>query len=111
MARFGLILLGIILLVVMALGLLWLLGQLLVGIGAVVVSVAGVLSRLVWFLIVAGVASGLVYFVASAWRPAFRHSVILVGLPDKPEKKAKSKGKAAQMPPTTMIPIALEESE
>lgn len=70
MSRVILALLGVILLAVVALALLWLLGQLMVGVGAFVVGTAAVLSRLLWFLIVTGVLSGLVYFVTSAWRPA-----------------------------------------
>lgn len=72
MSRVILALLGVILLAVVALALLWLLGQVMVGVGAFVVGTAAVLSRLLWFLIVTGVLSGLVYFVASAWRPAAR---------------------------------------
>ena len=70
MTRLLLALAGVVLLAVTALGLLWLAGQLLVGAGLIATGVAGVLLRLLWFLSVAGVLSGAVYIVASAWRPA-----------------------------------------
>ena len=72
MSRVVLALVGVLLLAVTALALIWVLGQLLVGVGVVVVGTAGVLSRLLWFLVFTGLLSGLVYFVASAWRPASR---------------------------------------
>ncbi|GHF31324.1 hypothetical protein GCM10017781_04480 [Deinococcus metalli] len=72
MARLLLALIGVVLLAVVALALLWLLGQVMVGVGAFVVGTAGVLSRLLWFLIFTGLLSGLVYFVTSAWRPPGR---------------------------------------
>ena len=75
MSRVILALIGVILLAVVALALLWLLGQVMAGVGAFVVGTAGVLSRLLWFLIFTGVLSGLVYFVASAWRPAAKTAV------------------------------------
>lgn len=72
MARFLLALVGVVLLAITALALVWLLGQVLVGVGAFVVGAAGVLSRLLWFLVFTGFLAGLVYFFTSAWRPANR---------------------------------------
>lgn len=72
MARLLLALIGVVLLAVVALGLVWLLGQLLVGMGAFVVATVGVLSRLLWYVVFTGLLAGLVYFIASAWRPARR---------------------------------------
>lgn len=72
MTRLLLALAGVILLAVTALALVWLIGQVLVGVGVVLVGAVGVLGRLLWFLLVTGVLAGLVYFVASAWRPALR---------------------------------------
>lgn len=63
---------GVALLAVVALTVLWLAGQLLVGVGGVAVSTAGVLLKLLWFLSITALLGGLVYFVASAWRPAHR---------------------------------------
>ncbi|WP_230287740.1 hypothetical protein [Deinococcus sp. 12RED42] len=72
MTRLLLALAGVILLAVTALAAVWLIGQLLTGVGAFVVGAAGVLGRLLWFLLVTGLLAGLVYFVTSAWRPALR---------------------------------------
>ncbi|GGR50645.1 hypothetical protein GCM10008959_09900 [Deinococcus seoulensis] len=72
MTRLLLALAGVILLAVTALALVWLIGQVLVGLGAVLVGAVGVLGRLLWFLLVTGLLAGLVYFVTSAWRPALR---------------------------------------
>ncbi|GBF04873.1 hypothetical protein DAERI_030039 [Deinococcus aerius] len=70
MTRLLIALAGVVLLAVTALALVWLAGQLLVGLGAFVVGMAGVLARLLRFLVVAGLLGGLTYFIASAWRPA-----------------------------------------
>lgn len=70
MSRLLLALAGVVLLAVTALGLIWLVGQLLVGVGALAVGTAGVLLKLLWFLVVAGLVGGAVYFVSNAWRPA-----------------------------------------
>ncbi|GGO17996.1 hypothetical protein [Deinococcus humi] len=70
MARLILAIIGVVLLAVAALSLVWLLGQLLVGLGAFVVGTAAVLWRLLGFLILAGTLGGLAYFLASAWRPS-----------------------------------------
>lgn len=72
MTRVVFFLLGVALLAVTALGALWLLGQLLAGLGAFIAGTAGVLLRLLWFLAVAGVLGGVAFFLASAWRPAGR---------------------------------------
>ena len=68
MARLVVALLGVVLLALLALAGVWLLGQLFIGIGALVVGTAGVLGRLIWFLLVAGVLCSVVYFVTSSWR-------------------------------------------
>lgn len=75
MTRILLALAGVILLAVTALAAVWLLGQLLTGLGLFVVGAAGVLGRLLWFLLITGVLAGVVYFVASAWRPSVRAPV------------------------------------
>ncbi|UQN06385.1 hypothetical protein [Deinococcus sp. QL22] len=72
MTRLLFALLGVILLAVTALALVWLAGQVLVGLGVFVVGAAGVLGRLLWYLAFTGVLAGIVFFVASAWRPASR---------------------------------------
>ncbi|MFC4455015.1 hypothetical protein [Deinococcus sonorensis] len=59
---------GVLLLAILALAGVWLLGQLLTGLGAFVVATAGVLGGLLKFMLVAGVLGGLVYFLASTWR-------------------------------------------
>lgn len=69
MTRLLLALGGVLLLALTALGLLWLIGEMLVGVGLLAVGTAGVLARLLWFLVWAGVLGAVVYFVASAWRP------------------------------------------
>lgn len=74
MTRVVFFLLGVALLAVTALGALWLLGQLLAGLGAFIAGTAGVLLRLLWFLAVAGVLGGVAFFLAGAWRPAGRGS-------------------------------------
>ncbi len=66
---------GVALLALVALGVLWLAGQVLLGIGVFAVGLAGVLLRLLWFLLVAGALGGAVYFVSSAWRPAANRAV------------------------------------
>ncbi|MFC5847841.1 hypothetical protein [Deinococcus petrolearius] len=70
MTRVVFFLLGVALLAVTALGALWLLGQLLAGLGAFIAGTAGVLLRLLWFLAVAGLLGGVAFFLAGAWRPA-----------------------------------------
>lgn len=61
-----------VLLAVTALGVLWLAGQVLVGVGAVLTGAAGVLLRLLWFLALAGAVGGVTYFLSNAWRPGRR---------------------------------------
>lgn len=70
MTRLLLALVGVVLLALAALALIWLAGQLLALVGAFVIGTAGVLGRLLGFLLLAGGLGGLAYFVASAWRPA-----------------------------------------
>lgn len=72
MTRLLLGLAGVVLLAVVALALIWLAGQVLVGVGALAVGTAGVLLKLLWFLVVVTLLGGLVYFVANAWRPGHR---------------------------------------
>ena len=69
MTRLLLALAGVLLLAVLALALVWLAGQLLAGLGVFLVGTAGVLGRLLGFLLVTGLLGGLAYFLASAWRP------------------------------------------
>lgn len=75
MTRLLLALAGVVLLAVTALAAVWLLGQLLTGLGLFIVGAAGVMGRLLWFLLITGVLAGVVYFVASAWRPSVRAPV------------------------------------
>lgn len=75
MTRLLLALAGVVLLAVTALAAVWLLGQLLTGLGLFIVGAAGVLGRLLWFLLITGVLAGVVYFVTSAWRPSVRAPV------------------------------------
>ncbi|WP_229784412.1 hypothetical protein [Deinococcus radiotolerans] len=75
MTRLLLALAGVVLLAVTALAAVWLLGQLLTGLGLFIVGAAGVLGRLLWFLLITGVLAGVVYFVTSAWRPSVREPV------------------------------------
>ena len=91
MARLILAAVGVILLAIAALALVWLLGQLLVGLGAFVVGTAAVLGRLLGFLVFAGVLGGLIYFLASAWRPSSRAAAPEpVRLAKKPAQKVKA---------------------
>ncbi|BDP41499.1 hypothetical protein DAETH_14680 [Deinococcus aetherius] len=69
MTRLLLALAGVLLLAVVALTLVWLAGQLLVGLGSFVVGTAGILGRLLGYLLGTGLLAGLAYFLASAWRP------------------------------------------
>ncbi|WP_231881580.1 hypothetical protein [Deinococcus puniceus] len=91
MTRLLFALLGVILLAVTALALVWLAGQLLVGLGVFVVGAAGVLGRLLWYLAFTGVLAGIVFFVASAWRPASRIAPV--------QAQASAKAKAAKAKP------------
>ncbi|MFC4425712.1 hypothetical protein [Deinococcus navajonensis] len=61
---------GVVLLAITALAVVWLVGELLAGLGAFVVGASVVLWKLLWFLVLAGVLGGLVFFVTSSWRPA-----------------------------------------
>lgn len=54
----------------LGLGGLWLLGEIMIGLGMVAVSTAALLTRLILFVLVGSFCSGAVYVVASAWRPA-----------------------------------------
>lgn len=68
MTRLIVAVLGVVLLALLALAGVWLLGQLLTGLGALIVGVASVLGGLLKFLLAASVVCGVVYFVASGWR-------------------------------------------
>lgn len=68
MTRLIVAVLSVVLLALLALAGVWLLGQLLTGLGALIVGVASVLGGLLKFLLAAGVVCGVVYFVASGWR-------------------------------------------
>ncbi|MFC4637059.1 hypothetical protein [Deinococcus hohokamensis] len=70
MTRMLFALAGVVLLAITALAVVWLVGEILAGLGAFVVGASVVLWKLLWFLILAGVLGGLVFFVTSAWRPA-----------------------------------------
>lgn len=92
MARLILAALGVILLAIAALALVWLLGQVLSGLGVFVSGTAAVLGRLLAFLIVSGALGGLVYFLASAWRPSSRVPAVPepVRLSKRPAPKVKA---------------------
>ncbi len=68
MTRLVAALLGLLLLALLGLAGVWLLGQLLAGLGTFVVGLASVLGSLLRFLLTAGLVGGVVYFVASSWR-------------------------------------------
>ena len=69
MARALLFVLGVALLCAAALAALWAAGQVLAALGALLTGAAGVLGRLLIFLVLGALAGGVSYFVASAWRP------------------------------------------
>ncbi len=91
MTRLLFALLGVILLAVTALALVWLAGQLLLGLGVFVVGAAGVLGRLLWYLAFTGVLAGIVFFVASAWRPASRVAPVQAQVQVRPAKSARTR--------------------
>ncbi|WP_240740781.1 hypothetical protein [Deinococcus sp. Arct2-2] len=97
MTRLLFALLGIILLAVTALALVWLAGQVLVGLGVFVVGAAGVLGRLLWYLAFTGVLAGIVFFVASAWRPASRVAPV--------QAQVSAKAKAVKTSPLKDRPV------
>ena len=68
MTRLIVALVGVVVLALLALAGVWLLGELLTGLGGLIVGVASVLGGLLKFLLVGGVVCGVVYFVASSWR-------------------------------------------
>lgn len=116
MTRILLALAGVILLAVTALAAVWLLGQLLTGLGLFIVGAAGVLGRLLWFLLVTGVLAATVYFVASAWRPSVRAPVRpFTAQPDRqqptPKPSASNRpapGSAKQADPVPVPPAPVE---
>lgn len=103
MTRLLFALLGVILLAVTALALVWLAGQLLVGLGVFVVGAAGVLGRLLWYLAFTGVLAGIVFFVASAWRPASRVAPV--------QAQASAKAKAAKAKPVKATGFKLRAAQ
>lgn len=120
MLRVLIALLGVLLLACTALALVWLAGQLLAGMGLLLVGTAGVLLRLLWFLLLAGVLGGLVFFVTNAWRPAsagrpldtaYTGGVVHLGQPVAPAPDAPvSAGPVRQVPaqegPASEIPMS-----
>lgn len=68
MARLFSSVLVVIVAAALALAAVWLLGQLFIGLGALLAGVAGVLAGALRFLLVAGFCAGLAYFLASVYR-------------------------------------------
>lgn len=68
MARLVSAVVGVVVLAAVALLVVWLLGQLLIGLGIFVVGLARVLTGVAKFLLIAGALCGLAYFLASAYR-------------------------------------------
>ncbi len=67
MTRFVLAVFGVVLIALLGLTSLWLLGQLLSGLGNLVVAAAALLGGVLRFVVVAGVLAGLTYVLTSAW--------------------------------------------
>ncbi|GAA3999673.1 hypothetical protein GCM10022631_08240 [Deinococcus rubellus] len=67
MIRLLLAVLGVALAALLGLSVLWLLGELVTGIGQVLVAAAALLIGVLRFVLVAGVLSGLTYVLSSAW--------------------------------------------
>ncbi|GGR84822.1 hypothetical protein GCM10008960_09800 [Deinococcus sedimenti] len=96
---------GVVLLAVTALAAVWLLGQLLTGLGLFIVGAAGVLGRLMWFLLITGILAGVVYFVSSAWRPSVRTPLRPV-TPPRPAARRAARGRAGKQATPTPVPPA-----
>lgn len=60
----------VIALAAIGLGLLWVAGQLLVGLSSIIANIAELLLSLIWFLVLAFVLGGASYFITSTWRPS-----------------------------------------
>jgi hypothetical protein len=69
MSRLLLVLLSVTLLVLLALAGLWLIGQLLSGLGGFLVASALVLGGALRFAVLGALLGGLAYVLGSAWRP------------------------------------------
>lgn len=106
MTRVLLFVAGIFLLAVTALGVLWLAGQVLVGVGAVLAGAAGALLRLLWFLALAGVVGGLTYFVSNAWRPGRRVASAFAAVPA-PKARRPERRVAAPASLTASAPLVV----
>lgn len=114
MLRVLIALLGVLLLACTALALVWLAGQLLAGMGLLLVGTAGVLLRLLWFLLLAGVLGGLVFFVTNAWRPAsagrpldtaYTGGVVHLGQPVAPAPDAPVSAGPVRQVPAQEVPV------
>ena len=105
MTRILLALAGVVLLAVTALGLIWLFGQVLLGVGALAVGTAGVLLRLLWFFVVTGLLGGVAYFVANAWRPGLR-SVVGQKPAAQAQRRAEPQAEVAQVTVVSVNPGA-----
>ncbi|MFD2609959.1 hypothetical protein ACFSR9_11010 [Deinococcus taklimakanensis] len=114
MLRVLIALLGVLLLACTALALVWLAGQLLAGMGLLLVGTAGVLLRLLWFLLLAGVLGGLVFFVTNAWRPAsagrpldtaYTGGVVHLGQPVAPAPDAPVSAGPVRQGPAQEVPV------
>lgn len=68
MARLFASLLAVVLLAFVALALVWLVGQVLTGVGVFLAGAAGVLGRTLLYLLLATLLGGVAYFLASAYR-------------------------------------------
>lgn len=60
----------VIALAALGLGLLWIAGQLLVGVSGILANIADIVLSLIWFLVLAIVLGGASYFITSTWRPS-----------------------------------------
>ena len=108
MSRVLLFVVGVLLLCVTALGALWLAGQTLVVLGALLTGAAGVLLRLMLFLALAALVGGASYFVANAWRPGV--ALAPAGVPSAARSRSsrwprRRRGAAAQTP-VAQSPVA-----
>lgn len=94
MSRVLLFVIGVLLLCVTALGALWLAGQVLVVLGALLTGAVGVLLRLMLFLALAALVGGASYFVANAWRPGV--TLAPAGVPAAPRPRRTSRRQRAK---------------
>ncbi|MDO4245507.1 MAG: hypothetical protein Q4C89_05755 [Deinococcus sp.] len=94
MSRVLLFVIGVLLLCVTALGALWLAGQVLVVLGALLTGAASVLLRLMLFLALAALVGGASYFVANAWRPGV--TLAPAGVPAAPRPRRTSRWQRAK---------------